>query len=102
MMKTMIELEHTIKVTDVELRFTVKLVSVDDNTCLISVCRNGIEIDSIVATDLKDAIDMFVTIKSNMKDEQTCIKMFSRYDRIVNEAFDEIFLKEPTNNLIEC
>lgn len=101
-MKTMIELEHTIKVTDVELRFTVKLISVDDKTSLISVCRNGIEIDSIVATDLQDAIDMFVTIKSNMKDEQTCIRLFSKYDRIVNEAFEEVFLKEPTTNLIEC
>lgn len=101
-MKTMIELEHTIKVSDVELRFTVKLISVDDKTSLITVCRNDIEIDSIVATDLQDAIDMFVTIKSNMKDEQTCIKMFSRYDRIVNEAFEDVFLKEPTTNLIEC
>lgn len=98
----MIKLEHTIKVSDVELKFTVRLESYDDEICIISVTRNDILIDSIVTSDLQDGIDMFVTIKSNMKDEQTCIKMFSRYDRIVNEAFDEIFLKEPTNNLIEC
>lgn len=101
-MKTMIKLEHTIKVSDVELKFSVRLDSYDDDICIIAVTRNDILIDSIVTSDLQEGIDMFVTIKSNMKDEQTCIKMFSRYDRIVNEAFDEIFLKEPTTNLIEC
>lgn len=101
-MKTMIKLEHTIKVSDVELEFSVMLESYDDEICIITVSRNGILIDSTVTSDLQEGIDMFVTIKSNMKDEETCIRMFSRYDRIVNEAFDEIFLKEPTTNLIEC
>lgn len=101
-MKTMIKLEHTIKVSDVELKFSVRLESYDDKICIIAVTRNDILIDSIVTSDLQDGIDMFVTIKSNMKDEETCIRMFSRYDRIVNEAFEEIFLKEPTTNLIEC